>query len=606
MDGGAGLAGRWARLDPGALRPELVPVPPLERRDAWDSVDAVTARAIVAEADADRCEPWPHPRLSEYARYWRDGVRTVYETPAGTLRRRTSTAVLAAAITGELVYVDEAADGLQFLCEQSTWCWAAHEVFAAHQGRVVPDPDRPFLDLGAAQTVEVLAWADLVLAGALDERVPGLRHRLRLEARRRVIEPFLTSREWHWLGLDGHLHNWNPWIHGHILAAALFLTPEAEVVDLVVDGLARYLDALPADGGCDEGFGYWWNGPARLFEALQLLDWATGGALAPWDLGTELARYPQRVALGEGWYVNVGDGPARAAPDLPWHVPHRWGRAIGDRDVMAHAASHRGPGLPVVHPNAGLSRCLIGLHDAEWGASKAEPPLPARSWLPDVQLLVCRERGGSSEGLAVAVKGGHNDENHNHNDVGSYIVALDGTPVLIDLGQPTYTAISFTARRYEQWVTQSQWHNVPVVNGFEQSPGAFAARDVRADDDGLALDLAGAYPDPAGCRSWRRRVSLDRAAPAVVVSDEWSAPGEVRLHHVLAGEPVVEGERAVVVRTLASGRLRLSWAAGESRLERHPVDDPILRDAWGPAVHRLVITPPAGAGSFELRIARDG
>ena len=74
----------------------------------------------------------------------------------------------------------------------------------------------------AAIVVAVLAWADLVLASALDDRVPGLRQRMRRETHARVVEPFLGSREWHWLGLDGHLHNWNPWIHGHLLAAALF------------------------------------------------------------------------------------------------------------------------------------------------------------------------------------------------------------------------------------------------------------------------------------------------------------------------------------------------------------------------------------------------
>ena len=27
--------------------------------------------------------------------------------------------------------------------------------------------------------------------------------------------------------------------------------------------------ALPVDGGCDEGYSYWWNGPARLASALE-------------------------------------------------------------------------------------------------------------------------------------------------------------------------------------------------------------------------------------------------------------------------------------------------------------------------------------------------
>src|SRR5699024_11450505 len=55
-------------------------------------------------------------------------------------------------------------------------------------------------------TVQVLAWADLALGGALEERVPGLRARIRREARIRVFAPYLARRDWHWL--HGAAHNW--------------------------------------------------------------------------------------------------------------------------------------------------------------------------------------------------------------------------------------------------------------------------------------------------------------------------------------------------------------------------------------------------------------
>ncbi|MEV0561751.1 heparinase II/III family protein [Dactylosporangium sp. NPDC050588] len=584
------LRERWEGL-PAGVRARAVsdardrmPVPSADVREAWAGLPAPPVEHDV---------PWPQPLLSQYGRHWRDGNRTGYEGPAAALRDRAATAVLAAAVTGDLRDLDAAADGLQLLCEQSTWCWAAHETFAAERGHVVPDPDRPYLDLGAAETAGLLAWADLVLAPALDRRAPGLRERVRWEVRRRVLRPFREVRDWHWLGLDGHQHNWNPWIHGHVLAATLFLDPDPAVVDLVVDGLDRYLAAQPADGGCDEGYGYWWNGPARLAEALQLLDWSTGGLLAPWTIPplAEMSRYPQRTDLGGGWAVNVGDGPARPDPAQPWHVLHRWGAACGAADVVAYAVSRKGrPG------GAGLGRALVELHDPAWRAAVPAPaPLPERSWLQDVQLLVCR-----APGIALAVKGGHNDENHNHNDAGSYVVAVGGVPAVIDLGQPTYTAISFTGRRYEQWVTRSEWHNLPVIGGAGQEPGrAFRATDVRADGDALHLDLSRAYPPEAGCRSWRRTARLDRARGAVVVSDEWDPTVPAVLHHVLSGEPVTHRAGELVMRFRSP--VRLSWdpALGAGHLERHPVDDPLLRGVWGDAVHRLVI---AATATFELTV----
>ena len=52
-----------------------------------------------------------------------------------------------------------------------------------------------------------LAWIDHLLGTALDRRVPGIRARIRHEARVRVIDPFVRRRDWHWLGLDGDVHN---------------------------------------------------------------------------------------------------------------------------------------------------------------------------------------------------------------------------------------------------------------------------------------------------------------------------------------------------------------------------------------------------------------
>ncbi|WP_405060132.1 heparinase II/III-family protein [Kribbella sp. NBC_01505] len=601
------LAGRWHALDPATRSAALdaarerVGVPDLNQREIWGSLPAA---ALLERAEADRSRPWPRLLLSDFARYWRDGVRTAYENPAGELRQRTSTAVLAAALTGDQQYVDEAADGLLLLCEQTTWCWAAHESFATARGEVVADPGTPYLDLGAAETVEVLAWADLVLGPALDERVPGLRRRLRAEADRRVLEPFLTDRRWHWLGLDGHLHNWNPWIHGHVLAAALFLEDDpvrrAQVVELVVDGLDRYLRALPADGGCDEGYSYWWNGPARLASALELLDRITLGTFDPWRCEPleELARYPQRMELGDGWFVNVGDGSARPNPDQPWDVLHRWGRRTGDRDVMAQAAAHRDQSDAVV----GLGRALVALVDDAWSQAAATPsPLPRSSWLPDVQLLVARQEGGSTAGWTLAVKGGHNDENHNHNDVGSFIAALDATPVLVDLGQPTYTAISFSDRRYEQWVVRSEWHNVPVIDGRDQAAGSQWRADFAVPRaDRAELDLSDAYPTG----NLRRSVSLDRRDQAVRVGDTWAAGTEVVEHFVIAGRPLAHEPGRLVVETLAGSVAELGWDAGlgAGRLETRAVDDALLERVWGPVVHRLILA--AGNNRFELTLTR--
>ncbi|MFE4057725.1 heparinase [Streptomyces sp. NPDC059096] len=641
----------------GRLRdaPRRVPVPPVTDRAVWDAVDATTRTALLTAAERELGRPEPVLRASDWSRAFRDGVRTEYEDQARALRHRTALYVLAAVLTGESApakappgaapYLDGAADALMALAEATTWCWAPHDRFTTARAEAVPDPDEPFLDLGAAEVASLLAWADHVLGPRLDERVPGLRRRLRREVRLRVFEPFLRIRDWHWIGLDGDAHNWNPWVHGAVLTAALLLcdeeTERAALVRHVVTGLGHFVEVLPDDGGVDEGVAYWWLGACRLMEALDLLA-AVGGA--PCDARglpvlAELVRYPYRMHFGGPWYVNVGDAPARLPDEQPWHVLFRWGTRLDDPDVSAHALA-RGVarGVTASHED-GLGRALTGLSDPAWRAATTardtatrrptaeDTPgqgpaphgngvwLPRDVWLPRVQVLVARERAGTAEGLALAVKGGHNDERHNHLDVGSYWVALDGEPVIVDIGQPTYTAASFGPDRYDAWPLRSGWHNVPDP-GAGQRPGAgHRARAVRArvgdHTTEWYADLAPAYPDGL-LGELRRTVRLVRATaeePAhIVVTDEPVAgPAALALRHVLAGEVRLHEGRALVD-TAGGGALRLTWdpALLTGALEHQPLADPTLRRSWGDRLTRLTLrtdpSRPSGGASRPLSV----
>ena len=60
-------------------------------------------------------------------------------------------------------------------------------------------------------------------------------------------------------------------------------------------------------------------------------------------------------------------------------------------------------------------------------------------WLPDLQLRIYQQAG-----MILVAKGGHNGESHNHNDVGSFMLYVDGEPVILDAGNMTYTAKTFS------------------------------------------------------------------------------------------------------------------------------------------------------------------
>jgi hypothetical protein len=608
----------------------------------WRLAAARPLSELRAQAEADAGTPWPQPLVSHYARYFRDGNRTAYEGLVASRQQRLTRAVVMAALAGPASregWLDEVIDGAYLLCEQSSWSWAAHDDVFTRNGDVVPDRSRPYLDLGAGEVVAQLAWLDQVLGDSLDERAPGLRRRIRLEANQRVIRPFLDRLDWHWLGLDGDVHNWNPWIHSNIIVAALLLVDDrelqAEVFARCIEGLDRFLASIPADGAIDEGFAYWWNGAGRALEGLALLEEASGGVLNP-DLPVirALVAFPHRMHLGHQWFLNVADGPARAHQGLPWGMLHRWAVRLGDSEAASHAATFAAV-EPEPNAAAGLGRVLTQLTSrsqlTQLGDSKRrnEGPLGhvlSPSWgtyLPSVQIMVARQTPGSSGGLTLAAKGGHNGEHHNHRDVGSVVVAVDGVPLLVDAGQPTYTAQTFGPDRYQIRAMQSAWHSVPAPFGLEQGTGSsFAAtvlQEPTAEEPTLALGLGAAYGlDHA--EQWIRTSLVNRELGSVVIDDRWNLGArppegtpDVDITYLVAGTvrigtdatATIIPEGIPTVETTRGLHLRWKPATAVVLVDEWLLDDPLLRDIWGEKLTRLRFRMPAenrASGAFTLTV----
>ena len=106
------------------------------------------------------------------------------------------------------------------------------------------------------------------------------------------------------------------------------------------------------------------------------------------------------------------------------------------------------------------------------------------------------------QSLILAAKGGYNEESHNHNDIGTFLLYRDGSPVIVDIGSATYCAKTFSAKRYEMFNNSSAYHCCPVIDRIPQQAGMeYRARQVCfQEDDGqiqFSLDIAAAYPSVA-------------------------------------------------------------------------------------------------------------
>ncbi|WP_030904958.1 heparinase II/III domain-containing protein [Streptomyces sp. NRRL F-5126] len=595
------------------------PVPPPTDRVRWQAVDARARDHVVEAATASLGEPWPGLTATSFARFARDGDRSRHQEPVFARRARLGRAVLAMALTFGTsqagAFADEVMDGVWALCEETTWCWPAHDfrVLGAEHG-LLPDPSRPTLDLGASGTAVLLALTDAIAGDELDSRDPLVRSRLRREVSTRVLLPYLEREEWGWFdGSTAKLNNWNPWIHSELLLATALTEESAErraaLMSRILRGLENYLEAQPRDGGCDEGPHYWWRAGASLFECLETITslLGTDEGVFGHPLVRAMARYPVSTWIGDGWSVNFADGPARPREMVP-ALLHRYGRRTGQPEVRAHARALWEADGGAIRQPAGpfdLRRTLDTLLDPEWEAAPpARFPLPGHTWLPDTQVLVARARAGSGRGLLVAAKGGHNDESHNHNDVGNFIVAVDSRPLIIDAGVGTYRRETFSEERYGIWSMTSEYHNVPVVDGFGQLPGhGFRAASVAAHHEGgtdeLTCDMAPAYPRRAGLDSWTRAVRLVRGSDErVEVTDSWharAAPRSLALHFLLGGEVDLGPAGRACVGPSSGPALQLCWEADAftAQVETVELTDPAFTRVWGAAVRRLVLTARA-------------
>lgn len=602
------------------------PHPAVQDRAAWNAINRSTRDHLLGQAARILADPWPVLTASAYRRFFEDGDRQSFERPYFERRRRLGAAVLAAALAGPTTErLSEIVDGIWLLCEETSWCLPAHDLFARKGKTHLPDPARPCLDLFAAETAALLAYIDLLIGDLLE---PVVRGRLRDQVKARVLDPYRNDDHWWWLGLGKNdLNNWTPWIHSNLLVASLLLDEGREdilaVFSRAVGALDRYLDGVPDDGGCDEGIGYWWRAGGSLFECLEILSSACGD-----DFGVfrsrkiqAIARYPLVAHIFGEWHVNFADGLPKPGT-AESHVLYRFGRKVGDQEVAEHARALRGAqgeaAGPITMSHGSIARLLAAIFDADWVVSPpCSFPLPSQAWLPVTGVLTARQQGGSPDGLFLAAKAGHNGESHNHNDVGTFIVAAEGRPLLIDVGVGVYTRQTFGPDRYGIWTMQSSWHSVPEIDGFAQAPGReYTARRVQgllsASDAELSMDLAGAYPAEAGIRSWHRAIRLDRNGTdtgKILLDDAWDidhAPKRIVVHLISAREPRALGAGRLVLAADDCYDLAIDYSQGdfEAEIEERLIDDPRLARNWGRQIYRiaLVATRPTSQGALHLEV----
>ena len=597
------------------------PYPTIQDRAAWEAVPQEIRVAYVREAQQYLGTTWERIPATVTLEYLRNGNRSHYDAMNTRQREKLATLVLAEVFENEGRFLDEIADGIWAICEQTFWGSTAH-LGMQRAGNGLPDVAEPIVDLFAAETAALLAWTDYLLGDKLDKVSPLVRKRIRVEVDRRVLTPAFERDDFWWMGFGERkdVNNWNPWINSNWLAAALLLEADPQrrsaAVYKIMRSLDNFINRYPPDGASDEGPGYWGRAAASLFDNLELLRGATNGAVDIYGspLVRSMGQYIYRVYIKDEYFVPMGDASAKIRPDA--ELVYAYGKRIGDPVMQgfgALLARHRGP----YRPGSGSpGRILPALLVArEIAAAPVSEPLLGSVWLADLQLMAARSIPNAPKGLYVAAWGGHNGQSHNHNDVGNFIVYGDGRPVLIDVGVETYSAKTFSPQRYEIWTMQSAYHNLPTINGMMQGAGReFAARNVSfietANRVTFSADIAAAYPAAAAIQRWQRRVTLERRAPAVEVEDryqltQWREPLRLSLMTPLRVDITRPGEVHLrASQEQGGGRYLLAYDARLLRVAAEDIEisDAQLRSVWGDRFRRLVLTTQGSALEGGYRV----
>ncbi|MCG8307049.1 MAG: heparinase II/III-family protein [Cytophagales bacterium] len=584
---------------------EWVKYPDYADREAWNKLPVSLRQSYIRQAEKYADYNWPSIPASTYLDFVRTGSREVMQIPYRERRN-----VLNALLFGELAegkgrFIDQIVNGVWAYCEQTYWGLSAHLTMQREKAGL-PDVEEPIIDLGAGSAGATLAWIHHFFKEEFDKINPLINRRIKKEITDKILTPFYARDDFWWMGFKTEfVNNWNPWCNYNVLNCILLMEEDKQKqisgIRKVMRSVDEFINYYHNDGGCEEGPGYWGHAGGKLFEVLDLLYRVSGEKINVFDheLIKNIGRYICKAYIADPYFINFADAGARihSRPG----VIYNYGKRIKDPDMMAFGAflareqDWEEYNIPAGKIETTLNN--IFLVDEVLDYSPKEP-LIAHFWLPDTEIMGARDRAGATDGFYFAAKGGYNKESHNHNDAGSFVLYYNGKPCIVDAGVGTYTKRTFGPERYDIWTMQSQYHNLPKINGHDQKDGKeFKATDCRFSANSktvnFSVEIATAYPTKAGVKSWRRSYRLKRGK-SFKISDKFQLASN-------NGETSINFLTSCSVDTTTPGKVKLSGAdftlwlaynAASMAVSKEPIDirDDKLKKSWPQGLTRLVFS----------------
>lgn len=581
-------------------------------RNSWDALFGANKQSLILAGEKLLDYEWKVVKATDYLEFERSGSRVVMEKPYNANNFALSNLMIAELAEGRGRFMDQIINGVWQTCDMKSWVLSAH-LPTQKTRRSLPDEDDIIIDLTSGDIGSLLSWAHYFFEASFNKVDPTIDKRIRNEIDKRILRPYLQRNDLWWQALEEKpgqmVNNWNPWCNSNVLIAFLLMEKnqqrKLEGVYKTMISADQFINYTKNDGACEEGPSYWGHAAGKMYDYLQLLSYATHGKLNVFHQQKikNMGEYIARSYIGEGWVVNFADATALAGGN-PGLV-YRFGKAVGSDEMMQFASylSKREKENKV--EGRDIFRSIENFRFA-YELNATEPHLVNRTftWYPQTEF--CYMRAGTA---FLGIKGGYNAESHNHNDVGTFIYFLDNTPFLVDAGVGTYTKKTFSNERYSIWTMQSDYHNLPKINGYSQEFGAkYKSKSVTADSaaNTFALDISGAYSAKAGVKSWKMDYKMD-------------AKGSFELNHHFELDNVQDVNQlrflaAVTATELKPGLLQMENKGRKLQISYNPKDfdfslekivqeDSKLSSVWGTALYQIRLTAKkmAKKGGYTLK-----
>ncbi len=582
-------------------------------RAAWDKMTGDRREDAIKAGEKFLNYNWEVVKATDYLAFERTGSREIMQNPFGNNNTALASLFMAEMAEGKGRFMDQIVNGVWQTCEMSTWVLSAH-LPTQKSKRSLPDLDEVIIDLTSGDLGSMMSWIHHFLSKEFDKINPVISARIRKEVKVRILDPYLQRSDFWWMALEGKtdqmVNNWNPWCNFNALACFLLMEPDAarraEGVRKSMVSTDKFINYTKADGACEEGPSYWGHAAGKMYDYLQLLHYATAGSI---DIFSDqkirnMGEYIARSYIGEGWVVNFADASAKGGGNSG--VIYRYGKAVGSNDMKSFAAY-----LEKRNPETGIEgRDLFRTMENFWSSAEIKGVIPgtsdaAFSWYPQTEF--CYMRAGEA---FFGAKGGYNAESHNHNDVGTFVYFLKSKPILVDAGVGTYTKFTFSSQRYTIWTMQSDYHNLPMVNGVAQKEGRdYRSKQAAFDSTSktFSLDISGAYPTEAAVNSWQLKYRMDKNGALQI--DERFVLGETRASNRLNFLSAVEPTHTVsgkILMTNGDASVQMSYdpSVFEYAVEKVAVDDIRLSRVWGKTLYRITLLDKSmrKKGSYSISI----